>query len=113
MSEDKMQLKNKKGVLDMFEPGNQFGAINNRNEYDQRLNGLPPDQRELSQESARLADLSHYFSQQKMDIPPEILEWMGRLSRLAISDRVRALKHINQGLLEYLSRVGKSPQIWQ
>ena len=46
-----------------------------------------------------------------MDIPPEILDRVGGLSRLPIPDRIRALKDINQALMEYLDRVGEDPQL--
>ena len=55
--------------LDKFEPGGELGPIEDRNEYEQRLNSLPPVQKELAQESTRFADLCQYFSQQKIDLP--------------------------------------------
>ena len=99
--------------LDRFEPGGDLGPIEDRNQYDQRLRSLPPDQRELAQENTRLADLCHYFSEQKMDVPLEVLEQVGRLSKLASSDRIRALKNINRELMEYLNDVGQDPGIRQ
>ena len=101
------------GPLDKFEPGGDLGPIEDRNEYEQRLGSLPPDQRELAQENTRLADLCRYFSEQKMDVPPEVLEQVGRLSKLAISERIRALKNINRELMEYLNDVGQDPGIRQ
>jgi hypothetical protein len=80
---------------------------------EERLNRLPVEERELAEESARLADLCQYFSAERMDIPPEILDEVGRLSRLPIPDRIRALKDINQALMEYLDRVGEDPQLRQ
>ena len=58
-----------------------LGPIEDRNEYEQRLSSLPPDQREFAQESSRFADLCQYFSQQRIDLPPDLLEQVGRLSR--------------------------------
>ena len=80
---------------------------------EERLNRLPVEERELAEESARLADLCQYFSAERMDIPPGILDEVGRLSRLPIPDRIRALKDINQALMEYLDRVGEDPQLRQ
>jgi len=84
-----------------------------REAREERLKRLPAEERELAEESARLADLCQYFSAERMDIPPEILDEVGRLSRLPIPDRIRALKDINQALMEYLDRVGEDPQLRQ
>jgi hypothetical protein len=112
--EEKMGQSSKAGgPLDRFEPGGDLGPIEDRNEYEQRLRALPPDQQELAQENTRLADLCRYFSEQKMDVPPEVLEQVGRLSKLAISERIRALKNINRELMEYLNDVGQDPGIRQ
>jgi hypothetical protein len=81
--------------------------------YDQRLNALPPDQNRLAQESTRLADLCQYFSQQQNDIPAEIVEQVAGLSRLTISERIRALIDVNRSLMEYLNDVGEDPRIRQ
>jgi hypothetical protein len=101
------------GALDKFEPGGELGPIEDRNEYEQRLTSSPADEKELAQESARFADLCHYFSQQKMDVPPEVLEQVGRLSKLAVEERTRALKRINRELMEYLNDLGQDPGIRQ
>ena len=115
MSQEKKKGPTSKagGPLDRFEPGGDLGPIEDRNEYEQRLRSLPPDQQELAQENTRLADLCHYFSEQKMDFPPEVLEQVGRLPKLAISERIRALKNINRELMEYLNDVGQDPGIRQ
>jgi hypothetical protein len=101
------------GALDKFEPGGELGSIEDRNEYEQRLNSLPADEKELAHESARFADLCHYFSQQNMDVPPQILEQVGPLSKLAKVDRTRALKRLNRELMEYLNDHGQDPGIRQ
>lgn len=77
------------------------------------LDALPPDQKELAQENARLADLCRYFSDKKMDSPPQVLDQVGRLARLPIVDRIRVLKDANRTLMGYLSDVGEDPQIRQ
>jgi len=96
-----------------FEPGGDLGPIEDRNEYERRINALPPDEKELAEESTRMADLSQYFSDQKIAVPPQVLAQLGGLSRLAIKDRVQALKDINQALMEYLNDVGQDPGIRQ
>jgi hypothetical protein len=107
--EEKGQSSRAGGPLDKFEPGGELGPIEDRNQYEQRLNSLAPDQQELARENTRFADLCQYFSQHKMDVPPEVLEQVGRLSRLTISERSRVLKDINRELMEYLNDVGQDP----
>jgi ParB-like chromosome segregation protein Spo0J len=109
----KSQPKNTEGALNKFEPGAALGPIEDRNKYEQRTNALPSDQNRLAQESTRLADLCQYFSLQKIDIPPEIVEQVAGLSRLARADRVRALMDVNRALMEYLNDVGRDPGIRQ
>lgn len=111
--EKKGQSSKVGGPLDRFEPGGDLGPIEDRNEYEQRLRSLPPDQRELAQENTRLADLCHYFAEQKMDVPPAVLEQVGRLPKVAISERIRVVKDINRELMEYLNDVGQGPGIRQ
>ncbi|MBI3477323.1 MAG: hypothetical protein HY010_16445 [Acidobacteria bacterium] len=111
--EKKGQSNTTGGPLDKFEPGGELGPIEDRNEYERRLKPLPPDQKELAQESTRFADLCQYVSQQKIDVPLEVMEQIGRLSTLAIVERIRALKGINRALMEYLNDVGQDPGIRQ
>ena len=96
-----------------FDIGGDLGPVEGREEREERIKRLPPEEKELAEESARLADLCQYFSATRMDIPPQILDQVGRLSRLAIPDRIRAIKVINQALMEYLNRVGEDPKLRQ
>jgi hypothetical protein len=115
MSKDEKEnrSKPKSGALDKFEPGGELGPLEDRNAYEQQRNSLPAEQKELAEESARFADLCQYFSQQKMDIPPSIVERVGNVSRLPVLDRIRAMKDINRELMEYLNDVGQDPGIRQ
>jgi hypothetical protein len=115
MSKDENETRSKprSGALDKFEPCGEFGAIDDRNEYEQRLNSLPAEQKELAEESTRFADLCQYFSQQKMDVPPSVVERVGSISKLPAPDRIRAMKDINRELMEYLNDVGQDPGIRQ
>lgn len=67
----------------------------------------------MAQESARLADLCRYFSDKKMDIPPEVLDQVAALAERSIADRIRVLRAVNKSLMEYLDDVGEDPQIRQ
>jgi hypothetical protein len=95
-----------KGNLDRFELGDDLGAIENKNEYERRVNSLPAEERELAQESARFADLCQYCERVRADIPPEILDQLGAAGRLPIGQRIGAMKKLNQALMEHLSNVG-------
>ena len=105
--------KKVKGALDRFEPGGDLGLVRDRNQHDERLKSLPAGEKELAQESARFADLCQYFERQKMDVPVDILDQLGRASRLPIPERVEAMKKLNQRLMEYLDNVGQDPGIRQ
>ena len=115
MLEDEKENRSEResGALDKFEPSGELGSIEDRNEREQRLNSLPAGQKELAEESARFADLCQYFSQQKMDIPPSIVERVGSVSKLPSTDRIRAMKDINRDLMEYLNDVGQDPGVRQ
>ena len=101
------------GALDKFGPGGELGPLDDRNEYEQRMNSLPAEQKEFAEESTRFADLCQYFSQQRMDIPASIVERVRNVSKLPVLDRIRAMKDINRELMEYLNDVGQDPGIRQ
>jgi hypothetical protein len=105
--------KNNPGTLNKFEPGHELGPIEDRNEYEQRIDALPKGQQELAQESTRLADLRQYFSMHDIDIPPQLVERVTSLRSLAIPERTRVLMEVNKALMEYLNAVGRDPGIPQ
>ncbi len=105
--------KAREGMLDKFEPGSESGPVEDATQRELRINQLPPDEKELALESARLADLCQYFSQEKVDIPADLLDRIGRLPRLQPGERIPELLSINQALMEHLNRVGSGPQLWQ
>jgi hypothetical protein len=105
--------ENSPGTLKRFESAVDLRPIEDRNEYEERLNALPANQKELAQESTRLADLCHYFSAEKIDIPPHLVERVSSLGTLAIPERIQALKEVNRALMEYINDVGQDPGIRQ
>ena len=107
------QARRMEGSLRKFEASGDLGPIEDRNEYESRINHLPVEERELALESARFADLCHYFSQQNVDLPPQVVDEVGHVSELAVVDRIDAMKRLNQLLMEYLNDVGQDPQIRQ
>src|SRR5205823_624181 len=86
-------------TMNRFESGGDLSSIEDRNEYEKHRGALPADQKELAQESTRLADLCQYFSIEKMDIPPQVLGRVTDLRTLTIPERIRALKEINKELM--------------
>jgi hypothetical protein len=112
-SDDKKMQKETQGGLDRFEPGAELGPVEDRKEYELQMNALPPEQQQLAEESTRFADLCQYFSQQRVDLPSEIVEQVGRLATLALPERIRAMKNINQALMEHLHDIGQDSGIRQ
>jgi hypothetical protein len=115
MSKDEKENRSqpKSGALDKFELGGELGPLDDRNQYEQRLNSLPAEQKEFAEESTRFADICQYFSQQRMDISASIVERVRDVSNLLVKDRIRAMKDINRELMEYLNDVGQDPRIRQ
>ena len=115
MSADEQQ-KNQSpqpGVLDRFEPGGELGVIEDRDQYENRLQSLPNDERRLANLCARFADLCEYFARQRMDLPREVLAEVAQVSRLTVRERIAAMERLNQALMEYLHDVGQDPGIRQ
>jgi hypothetical protein len=102
------EAKETTGALVRFGSGGDLGPIEDHNKYDQRLKSLPSGEKELAQEGARFADLCQYFERQRMDVPLEALDQLGRASRLPISERLEAMKKLNKRLMEYLNDAGDS-----
>lgn len=96
-----------------FEPGGELGPIEDRNEYERRIAGLPSEQKQLAEETTRLADLCQYFSHEQIDIPPELVDRIAGLSTLTNPVRMRALANLNRALMEYLNHVDQDTGIRQ
>ena len=77
------------------------------------LGGAPIEEKELAEVCARFADLCQYFSQQNMDLPPQIVEEVRVVSKLPVKERIARIKHFNQDLMEYLNDVGPDSHIRQ
>lgn len=96
-----------------FGPGGDIGPIEERREYENRLSALPTDQQELAHELSRFADLCQYFEREKIDVPAEIVEELGRASRLPVLERRETIKKLNQRLMESLPNACDGPRIRQ
>ena len=75
--------------------------------------GVPTEEKELAEVCARFADLCQYFSQQNMDLPPQIVNEVRLVSKLAVKDRITKMKSLSQDLMEYLNDAGPNPRIRQ
>src|SRR5689334_1080251 len=109
--EDDKSSGSRKGAIGRFEPGGDLAPPEGRDEYDQRLESLPDQEKELASESARFADVCQYFERQRMDIPVEIVDQLGGASQFALPKRIALMKKLNKRLMEYLNNVGENPGI--
>jgi hypothetical protein len=69
---------------------------------------IPED---LADVCARFADICDYFSRQHMDLPPNVLEAIGRVSKLPIPERIARMDELNRELIEYLHTVDQDSGI--
>lgn len=69
--------------------------------------------KDLAEVCAHFADICQYFSQQNMDLPPQIVDEARMISRLGVTDRIARIKRLNQELMEYLNDAGPATQIRQ
>ena len=115
MSKEEQQTKQESatGSLAKFLPGGEFGPMKNRQEYEQSVNALPPEQREFAEESARFADIWQYFSEHRMQLPKGIVNRVSELAQLTTVEQTTVLRGVNQELMEYLNDVGEDSGVRQ
>jgi len=111
--ENNNKERKSEGALDSFEPGGVSGPVEDRSVRESRLNSLPTQQDAVARESARFADLCQYFEQEKIDVPPDILDELSRASALPLAERAEAMKKLNRRVMEYLDDVGQDSGIRQ
>lgn len=70
---------------------------------------VPTEEGELAEVCARFADLCEHSSQQNMGLPPQIVDEVRRVSKLAVKDRIIKMKRLSQSLMEYLNDAGPNP----
>jgi hypothetical protein len=96
-----------RGSLSRFLPGGELGAIEDPQEYEQRMSALPPAQREFAEEGTRFANLWQFFSEHRMQLPRHIVKQISELSKLSAAEQIDTMRRVNQGLMEYLNDVGE------
>jgi hypothetical protein len=97
-------------LLQKFQPGGESGPIEDRVEWENRVQSHAPQERELLQELTRFADLWRYFQENKEKLGPEILAALKEAPRLAAPERITRLKEINQRLMERIPDAGEGPK---
>lgn len=75
--------------------------------------GALTEETELAEACARFADLCQYFSQQNMDPPPQIVDEIQLVSKLAVGERIARMKRLSQEMMKYLNDASPDPQIRQ
>jgi hypothetical protein len=101
------------GNLARFLPGGEFGPMTNRQENEQRVKALPPEQRKFAEESTRFADIWQYFSEHRVQLPKDVVDQIGGLAQLTTVEQTSVLRRVNQELMEYLNDVGEDSGVRQ
>jgi hypothetical protein len=94
-------------------PGGAILPCVTRQEWEQLLTSTQPEYRELLVELARFADLWRYFEEHEERLGRTVVRDIGRLHKLALSERVVQLKKINGRLMRRVGNAGESPQFRQ
>jgi hypothetical protein len=97
-------------LLQKFQPGGESGPIEDRDEWEKRVQAHAPQDRELLQELTRFADLWRYFQENKEKLGPEILAALKEMPRLAVPERIERMSEINQKLMERIPDAGEGPE---
>lgn len=65
----------------------------------------------LTDVCARFADICDYFSRQRIDLPPKVLEAISSVSKLPVTERIARMNQLNQELIEYVHTVSQDSGI--
>ena len=97
-------------LLQKFQPGGESGPIEDRDEWEQRVQSHAPQERELLHELTRFADLWRYIQENKEKLGPEILAALKEVPQLAVPERIERMREINQKLMERIPDAGEGPK---
>jgi uncharacterized protein with von Willebrand factor type A (vWA) domain len=84
--------------------------VTDRFEYEQQMSDLPDGEQNLAIEVTRLADLSRYFWEKEMQVPPHIYRQIIDLRKLEVPQRIEKMREINEELMEYLHSVSEDSE---
>jgi hypothetical protein len=97
-------------LLQKFQPGGESGPIEDRDEWEQRVQSHAPMERELLHELTRFADLWRYIHENKEKLGPEILAVLKKVPQMAVPERIERMREINQKLMERIPDAGEGPK---
>lgn len=113
MSEDDRQkglAKTIALVANRFRTSGELAPIEDRTEWEKLVASQPPEERELLEELSRFADLWRYFRERNERLGPMIVESLGGLHKLPVTERISRLKQINLNLMERVGDDGQGSQ---
>ena len=94
-------------ALKRLEKGRNLASIENRDDWDTLVESQTAEQRELLEELARFSDLWRYLKERNEMLGRDVVDGIAQIHRFPISQRISALKMINQWLME---RIGDAHQ---
>lgn len=111
--EDQNQWGSKTGILNRLLLGGELGPLTDRQAYEQRVNALPPEQREFAEESSRFADIWQYFSERRIQLPRDVVDQVNGLAKLSAAEQIAVMRRVNQALMVYLNDVSEDSGVRQ
>jgi hypothetical protein len=90
-----------------FQPGGRFAPINDRYEYEQGMESLPPQERELVKELTNFADFCKYFEEHNQELDPSVARAVSEAAKLPLEDRIARIREINQKLMRAVNDAGE------
>lgn len=94
-------------LLQNFHAGGKAGPLEDRGEWEQRVQSHPPQDRELLQELTRFADLWRYFQDSKEKLGPDIVAALKEVPTLTVVQRIERMREINHKLMERVPDAGE------
>ena len=107
---DETRTRKPKEGSNQFQPGGKFAPIHDRYEYEQGMESLPPQERELVKELTNFADLCKYFEEHNQELDPSVARAMSEAAKLPMEDRIARIREINQKLMRAVNDAGEGAQ---
>ncbi len=104
---DETRKDKAKQSSNQFQPGGKFAPIHDRYEYEERMESLPPEERELVKELTNFADLCKYFEEQKQELDPSVARAVKEAAKLPLPERTARIREINQKLMQAVNDAGE------
>ena len=107
---DETRTDSAKKGSNQFQPGGKFAPINDRYEYEQGMESLPPQERELVKELTNFADLCKYFEEHNQELDSSVARAMSEAAKLPVPERIARIREINQKLMRAVHDAGEGAQ---